>query len=241
MNALETLVRRYSTQSVNGQRLRLYTTCMAHPEDARIGLLGFNQATGFPSDSVSPDQYVAAMLDGRLGRALYKRLRGDRGPSRTRQNIDRVSEQLGGDVLEFNVVCYATPMGSDLTQTRNPGGRDAGQRAGLDVLAAARLPVLIVHGSGAAKELGHMLSVSLPSAASKLTDGVSCRHIQTQLEGLPYAPLVFVIPSLAPPAWNRWQKWAEPHVAELVAAVRNSLTRRECGLTQRPINRIITC
>ncbi len=111
---------------------------MAHPENARIGLL---------------NQYAAAMLNGRLGRALYKRLRSDRGPSRTRQNIDRVSEQLGGYVLEFNVVCYATSMGSDLTQTKNPGGKDAGQQVGLDVLAAARLPVLIVHGSKAVRKL----------------------------------------------------------------------------------------
>ena len=75
MNAMEALARRYSTQSVNGQRLRLYTTCMAHPENARVGLLGFNQATSFPADTVSPDQYVAAMLDGQLNRALYERTR----------------------------------------------------------------------------------------------------------------------------------------------------------------------
>jgi hypothetical protein len=224
MNAMEALVRRYSTQSVNGQRLRLYTTRMAHPENARVGLLGFNQATGFPADKVSPDQYVAAMLDGRRGRALYEELRGERGPSRTRQNIDRLSERLGGDVLEFNVVCYATSMGGDLTDTKNPGGKASGRQACLDVLTAARLPVLIVHGSRAAKELGHMLSASLPPPASKLIDGVSCRHVQTQLRGQPYAPLVFVIPSLAPPAWNRWQNWAEPHIAEVAAAVANSST-----------------
>ena len=220
MNAMEALVRRYSTQSVNGQRLHLYTTRMTHPESARVGLLGFNQVTGFHADKVSPDQYVAAMLDGQRGRALYERVRGNRGPSRTRQNIDRVSERLGGDVLEFNVVCYATSMSSDLTQAKNPGGKAAGWQACLDVLIAACLPVLIVHGSRAAKELGRMLSVSLPSAASKRTDGVSYRHVQTQLGGLPYTPLVFVIPSLAPPAWNRWQKWAEPHVAEVAAAAR---------------------
>ena len=91
-------------------------------------------------------------------------------------------------------------MSSDLAPTKNPGGKAAGWQACLDVLIAACLPVLIVHGSRATKELGRMLSVSLPPAASKLTGGVSFRHVQTHLRGLPYTPLVFVIPSLAPPA-----------------------------------------
>jgi hypothetical protein len=224
MTAMEALVRRYSTCVVDGQRLRLHMTRMEHPEHARIGLLGFNQATPFLADRVSPDDYVAAMLHGPTGRALNKKLRDERGPSPTRQIIDSVSDKLGGNVLELNAICYSTPTRRDLTEKNHPGGRAAGRKASLAVLSAVPLPVLIVHGSGAARELGRTLRASLPDPASKPADGVSCCQIQTELLGRTYEPFVVVIRSLSPRAWHHWKDWAPQHSDKIVDTVQRFLT-----------------
>ncbi len=34
---------------------------------------------------------------------------------------------------------------------------------------------------------------------------------------------IFVIPSLAPPEWNKWHKWAEPYQAKIAKAVAKEL------------------
>lgn len=66
-----------------------------------------------------------------------------------------------------------------------------------------------------------------PAAASKQSDDVSCAYVQTQMRGEPYATIVFVIPSLAPPKWNGWQKWAQPHLAETCKQVRQFLVEHQ--------------
>jgi len=211
MNTLEASIRQH-TQAVNGQFPRPWMTDTPHPEQARVFIVGYNQATGFPTERIgSHDEYVDALFNrnGQSCRKLYERLRGDRGPSLTRTNIDTLRECLAGegivDVVETNVICYGTAMGRNLAHLQNPGGRSRGRELFREILTIIRPRVLIAHGAGTTKELGRVLSEKLPAV------------------GVSYVPSVFVIPSLAPPKWNVWQKWALPHFAELSVQVRKSL------------------
>jgi hypothetical protein len=177
----------------------------------------------------SHDDYIDALFNrnDRSCRKLYEQLRGDDGPSPTRKNLDKLRKYLARegltDVVETNVICYSTPMSSDLTEMKNKGGKVVGRQIFEEILAIIRPKILIAHGAGTAKELGRVLSARLPAAASNQADDVSCARVHTHLRGESYAPIVFVISSLAPPAWNAWQKWAEPHLAETCAQVRKFL------------------
>src|ERR1022692_515178 len=153
MNTLEVSIRRL-TQPVNGQFPRPWMTSVAHPEKARIFIVGYNQATGFPVElSGSHDEYIDALFNrnDRSCRRLYEQLRGDDGPSPTRKNIDRLRENLTRegltDVVETNVICYSTRMSSDLTRLKNPRGKAVGRQIFQELLAIVRPIVLIAHGS----------------------------------------------------------------------------------------------
>ena len=174
MSPLEASIRRL-TQPVNGQFPRPWMTTMAHPEKARIFVVGYNQATCFPAARIgSHDDFIDALFNRneRSCRKLYEQLRGEDGPSPTRKNIDRLPENLAreglDDVVETNVICYSTPMSSDLTSEKA-----AGRQIFREILAIIRPEVLIAHGAGTAKELGRVLSKQLPAEASSPADGVS--------------------------------------------------------------------
>jgi hypothetical protein len=112
MNTLEAKIRRL-TQPVNGQFPRPWMTDMVNPEEARVFIVGQNQATGFPPALVGGHKvYIDALFNrnGRSCRQLYDAIRGPEGPSPTRKNIDALREALAHvgvhDVLETNVICY---------------------------------------------------------------------------------------------------------------------------------------
>jgi hypothetical protein len=131
------------------------------------------------------------------------------------------------NVLETNVVCYSTPMGGDMASAEHHGGKAAGRAIFETVLTLIRPPILIVHGVRASRELGHVLGQTLPRAAADQEAGVSsiCAHARWPSD--PYAPKVFVIPSLAPPAWNGWSRWAPSHLVTLCAQVSDALNHRQ--------------
>ena len=100
MSALEASIRRL-TQPVNGQFPRPWMTNMARPENARIFVVGYNQATGFPAALIgSHDDYIDALFNRNDGscRNLYEQLRDDDGTSPTRRNIDKLRVNLAVSV-----------------------------------------------------------------------------------------------------------------------------------------------
>lgn len=230
MNTLETSIR-CLTRCVNGQFPRPWMTDVEHPEKVRIFIVGYNQATSCPAKLIAHDAYIDALFNrnGRLCRELYRLLRGDAGPSRTHKNIDILKDGLAtrglNDVMVTNAICYSTPMNGDLTTGKHPGGKALGRQIFAELLELIRPAVLIAHGARTTKELGRVLSTKLPAAASKQADGVSCVRVHTKLRGeSPYAPMVIVVPSLAPPKWNSWQAWAQPHLTETCEQVRKALS-----------------
>jgi hypothetical protein len=112
-------------------------------------------------------------------------------------------------VLETNVICYSTPMSAALGAPEHGGGREHGTALFRTLLEAVRPEVIVAHGSGTAKDLGRVLGVRLPKPPTAADQPVP--------EALADGATILVIPSLAPPAWNRWASWA-PRYFDRVAA-----------------------
>jgi hypothetical protein len=220
------------TRPINTQYPRPWLTRMRHPERARVFVVGRNQATGFPVAKVgSHDDYLDALFNrnGRSCRALYDQVRAEmgKGPSPTRMHLDALTDALeqqgASDVLETNVVCYSTPMSADLNRAEHAGGRKHGTEIFLALLDAIRPRILIAHGAGTRYELARLLESSLPDPATSPTGGIPQVKVRLVLNGRLYAPTVFTLPSLAPPAYNRWAKWATIHMHAVSEAVAASL------------------
>ena len=202
------------TQECNGQYPRPWMTNMTDPLTASLFIVGRNQAKGYPTDKLTHMRHLDALFNraGESCDALYEEVTDFR-PSQTRRNIDRFHEILkreGADrILETNVVCYSTPMSSDLRLPAHAGGTLRGTEIFRALLEFVEPKVLIVHGSGASALLGRLLSRPLPAPPSEVSEPES-----TDINGMK----VFVIPSLAPPKWNQWCGWADAYLTEVAKA-----------------------
>jgi hypothetical protein len=170
-----------------------------------------NQRHGFRVEDVGPhDRYLDILFNrgSETCRQLYDRL-VDR-PSPTRLNTDdlvmRLAKEGVRDVLETNVICYSTPMSAHLRQTIHAGGAAKGRELFRFLIETIEPRVLISHGSGTAKELGSALNYEMPEPPLQPAEPV-----EVHVAGL----VVILIPSLAPPAYNRWCRWAPDHLDEV--------------------------
>lgn len=214
---LERVIREL-TQPLNGQYPRPWMTGLSDPASAEVFIVGKNQAKGYPVEAVGPrDRYLDALFNrnGLTCRGLYDAITGS-APSPTRRNIDALTARLERRgvtrVLETNVICYSTPMSSDLGLAQHVGGRERGQEIFRALLALIRPRVLIAHGADTIRKLERIVGMALPAPPSRPDDPVIARS---------EAQTVIVLPSLAPPAYNKWSSVAAAHldrVAGVVAA-----------------------
>lgn len=157
------------TRAVDGQYPRPWMTDLSNPLDADCFIVGRNQRNGYAVADIGCQQnHINALFnkEGASCRGLYDSLYK---PSPTRKNIDRLSQRLkkgGAQVLETNVICFSSPMSSDLTRGQRSHGRD------IFKWLLTRIPpkVIIVHGSGAAHELSKLdtataLIIEMPALA----------------------------------------------------------------------------
>jgi hypothetical protein len=202
------------TRECNGQYPRPWMTSLADPLTASLFIVGRNQATGYPASKLPHKRHLDALFNraGESCRKLYDEMT-DSHPSQTRRNIDHLHEILkrrGVDrILETNVVCYSTPMSDDLCLPAHVGGTVRGTAIFCALLRFVKPKVLIVHGSGASAILGRLLSRPLPAPPSEVSEPES-----TDINGMK----VFVIPSLAPPKWNHWCRWADTYLTKVAKA-----------------------
>jgi hypothetical protein len=204
------------TQPINGQYPRPWMTAAINPASAQVFTVGRNQRNPFPVGSIgSHERYVDTLFNRgpETCRQLYDRLIGK--PSPTRKNTDDLVWKLAQhgvrDILETNVICYSTPMSADLWQRDHYGGAARGRDLFQGLLHIVRPKVLIAHGRGTTKELERVLGHPLPVPPEEPSE-----PLQSRVGEL----VVFVIPSLAPPGWNKWSSWAQGHldlVCRLVA------------------------
>jgi hypothetical protein len=134
MNKFEATIRDL-TRPVNGQYPRPWMTKLTDPTSARVFIVGKNQAKGYPVERVgSHHRYLDTLFNrnGQSNRALYDLITGGQ-PSPTRENIDSLTtrlERLGvREVVETNVICYSTPLSTDLTLSEHRGGRERGGKS----------------------------------------------------------------------------------------------------------------
>lgn len=192
------------TKPINGQYPRPWMTDLSAPLSAKVLIVGRNQAKGYDEYRLSHTRHLDALFNrnGESCRKLYSEMTGD-SPSPTRRNIDYLRELLEHegvcDVLETNVICYSTPMSSDLNKLSHVGGADRGTEIFRTILRFIQPSVIISHGSGTIKDLGKVLGCELPAP-----EGVSAVPISTLVGDV----TVFSIPSLAPPEWNKWSSGA---------------------------------
>ena len=81
--------------------------------------------------------------------------------------------------------------------------------------------ILIAHGAGTRKELGKVLGVALPECPTG-PEQWAIKLVTYEGNRLQ----VFVIPSLAPPAYNRWQSWAPAYLDAVAGEVARKLEGR---------------
>ena len=203
------------TRPLNGQLPRPWISDLKDPLQAAVFIVGQNQAKTFPEVRLPHERHVDGLFNrnGESARGIYDEMTGGK-QSRTRTNIDMSNSLLKAakvrGVLETNVVCYSTPMSSDLRSALHVGGRDKGTEIFQTLLRFIKPKVLIAHGAGTRAELSKVLSVKLPEVP------ISPMPPQFTVIG---ELTICIIPSLAPPKWNSWCRWAPTYLGEVAAAV----------------------
>lgn len=221
-NSFEDNIRQL-TQPINNQYPRPWMTDLKNPKQAKVFIVGKNQAKTFHVDQVGSHQKYLDYLFNRNGlscRGLYNQVVSKASP--TRKNIDRLSASLNAkaidDIIETNVICYSTPMSKDLKFPEHMGGKHRGKEIFHFLLTMIKPKVLIVHGAGTRKELGRLLGTKFEAEPKHPSDVVvkQVLYLETPLT-------VFIIPSLALPAYNKWHRWASEHFYYLSEAVADTL------------------
>jgi hypothetical protein len=200
-----------ATRPINGQYPRPWMTDLINPLDAEVFIVGRNPARTYDASMLSHEPRLDSLFNrnGLSCRALYDELVD---PSPTRRNIDvlqRLLTEAGVDrVLETNVICNSSPMSADLGSLEHTGERAAGKAVLRMLLDSVRPRLLITHGAATARDLADIVGSPLPLPA---TDGSAPTSIEV-------GDMTIVLPpSLAPPAWNRWQRWAGEHLVAVAA------------------------
>lgn len=216
------------TAPINGQYPRPWMTDLTDPTQARVFVVGRNQATAYRVNMVGPhDRHLDALFNraGQNCRGLYNELYAKAKPgkrSATRANIDDLTGRLAQRgvkaVLETNVICYSTPTSSDLRKPEHRGGKERGEEIFRALLTLIRPEVLIANGTGTIDDLNRLLDSPVPQPPKQ--DGeVAC--VETTYAGHRFC--VIAIPSLAPPGYNRWSSWAPRHLDKVAAEVKRRL------------------
>jgi hypothetical protein len=216
---LEAAIRQL-TNPINGQYPRPWMTSLKNPIEANVFTVGKNQRNGYDVSAVGTHDHFIDTLFNRGSencRALYNRLTGS--PSPTRKNTDGLVRQLSdvgvSKVIETNVICYSTPMSADLRAAHHIGGTERGTEIFKVLIRLVQPSVLIAHGSDTVRKLGKVLNYELPAPPEKPVDPQPIRIGEA---------FVFVVPSLAPPAFNKWSSWSKGHLAAVSAQVADILS-----------------
>lgn len=210
------------TMPVNGQYPRPWMTTLNNPEDAKIFIIGLNQATEYPETALSHQRHMDALFNrnGENCRTLYAEIRSQAGKksSPTRRNTDKLSRLLAEhgvhDILETDVICYSTRKYKDLENPEHQFGRQRGERIFKTLITEIQPPIIISHGVETTKALGRALGINLP-APNKTAE----EPVIFSVDNAAYMPIIFILPSLSPHPGIVWNDACFENIANVVAPV----------------------
>ena len=210
------------TKPINGQLPRPWMTQMRNPLEADVFIVGRNQRNPYSEIEILPQRHLDALFNrnGESCRGLYDEVTKGK-PSPTRRNIDDLAARLNQrnihNILETDVVCYSTPISADLRKQADAGGAIKREEIFRYLLAEISPTVLIVHGAGSVKHISRILEMDRLKAP-RSTDEIF--NVQTERH------LVIPVPSLAPPAFNKWSSWSDGYLDKVADRVREKLATR---------------
>ncbi len=183
------------TAPVDGQYPRPWMTDLTDLTQADCFIVGRNQRNGYDVDLVGDQTRHVDALFNRNGQTCRGLYEQLCETSPTRQNIDRLSERLKR--------IGAKVLETNVVCFSTPMSADltnSQRRVGTEIFEwvynRVAPKVIVVHGAGAAKDLARI-------------DTSGCRVIE--------------MPSLAPPAYNKWHDRSEAELDRVAAEVRNTL------------------
>jgi|GEM_PF-1301371 len=215
-------------EPVQGQWLRPWMTTLLDPAAAKVFIVGRNQSKTYPEARLSRERYLDSLFNrnGESCRALYDELTEGRA-SPTRHNIDVLSNELSfAGVLETNVVCFSTRGSEEFREAAATEGYQQGLKIFPILLDEIRPRVLVLFGAGAV-DLAQRHLRGLPSLVEPLS-AEEIQRVEARVDpfGDRFRVEIIVIPSLAPPKFNRWNRWWPHARRRVVTLVREVLASR---------------
>lgn len=181
----------------------------ADPDHADVLIVGASSAkTFYVSDIGNHDQFLDALWNrnGQTCRAMYDA--ATTKPSRTRPNLDRLSEMLAAQglaSLQTNVTCASAPYDAQVRKEDRIHGTELFKA----VVAQVPWRAMIIYGIGASEQFGRAFGVAMPPVPPPDSEPV-----WTTIQGR----AVFVSPTLAFPHYKR-SVW--PYLERVVATIAN--------------------
>lgn len=210
------------TSEINGQYPRPWMTRLKAPQSAKVFVVGYNFAVPYMANTVNYERFIDSLFNrnGESCQAFYEEMTSK---TPTRSNIEMFSTKLANagcdSVIETNVICYGTKKKNCLRLPKHRGGKELGIKIFLNLVKEIRPKAIVVYGKGACEEFGRALELSSPLpyppdkkdrfVKHKLADGTH----------------VFVIPSLALPAFRTWPSghsfcnWADEYLDKVASRV----------------------
>jgi hypothetical protein len=228
MDKFEQLIRKLTTE-INGQYPRPWMTNLRDPSRAEVFIVGYNPATAYRSDCVDYERFIDSLFN-RNGEGCRKFYTEITKQTPTRDNIEMFASKLKkvgvGSILETNVVCYGAKP-KDLNLPEHNGGKKLGKEIFRTLVREIRPKVIILHGKKVREEFRR--AFNLPSLPD--TPDTKDKYVQIELDldsQLGLRTQLFVIPSLALPAYQSWPyrplrsfcHWADEYLEEISERVR---------------------
>lgn len=218
MDKFEQLIRDLTTE-INGQYPRPWMTDLENPSCADVFIVGYNPATAYPSNDVSYERFIDSLFNrnGETCRKFYAEITKQ---TPTRSNIEMLVDKLTkigvSSILETNVVCYGAKKKKYLRRREHVGGKARGMEIFRKLVEVIRPKVILIHGNGVCKTFRYSFNLSL------LPDAPEAKNMFVQVK-LDWGTELFVIPSLALPAFRNWPKsplesfcnWADEYLDEV--------------------------
>lgn len=179
----------------------------SNPEQAEVLIVGASSAKTFRASDVADHDHFLNALWNRNGQTCRKMYNSaTTKPSRTRPNLDRLSEMLtahGLTSIQTNVSCASARYDAELS------GNDRAHGTEIFKAVVSHVPwkAMIVYGVGASKSFGRAFGIAMPQVPSP-----DSAPVQISFKG----KTVFLSPTLAPPSY-RLSVW--PYLERVVETI----------------------